>query len=394
MVGEIIVKSEIDRTTGLFVGQEEIWHRLVAIFGNNRVAGAYLFHGPPGTGKEGFAIRFASLLNCLNPKDDSCGVCSSCLKFKKLQHPNLTLVVPLPKDRDVRKDDPPVKALSDRTLQYLQELITQKSKDVYFKINLPRANTILLNSIRHLREKVYLKAMETGRKMILVFDAHKLMTQQGESGNALLKILEEPPGNTTFILITEYSERLAGTILSRCQSVYFPPVPEEELVYFLKKNMAIEKTEALLLAHLSQGNVRMAKNLAVEKMEDLVVMVTSLVEWVTSSSESGWRNFLHHGITMYRGDPQEFFFHLQLLSYWFRDAMVVKKANGQAKLILGRVEKEIRDFSQRYPSADYPGIVSAIETCTDSFSRNYNITLVLMNLLLDIQENLQGGVES
>jgi len=372
----------------MLVNQENIWLRLLASFQNNRVSSAYLFHGPRGVGKEGFAIRFAALLNCVNPKQKVCGICPSCLKFRKLQHPNMTMVIPLPKERDIKKGDPPVKALSDKTVRYLHELTAKKAEDLYLKIHLPQANTILLNSIRFLREKVYLKAMETGRKMILIFDAHQLMTQQAESGNALLKILEEPPDNTTFILTTEYPDRLSETIRSRCQNIYFPPIPEKELVHFLKEELKMNETEAHLIAHLSQGDVRMAKNLGVENLDELNSVITSLISWITSNSESGWRKFLHHGISVYRADPDEFFFHMQLLSYWFRDVLHVQKANGQANLILRGIKDDITDFSKRYPSADFPTIVSAIEVCRDSLSRNYNINLVLINLLLDIKDNL------
>ena len=370
------------------VGQENIWSQLLKIFQNNRVAGAYLFHGPQGTGKEGFAIRFSSLLNCHHPNRDSCGTCPSCIKFRRLQHPNLTLVIPFPKDREIRKEDPPEKALSDKTISYLQELIDRKGEDPYTKINLPRANTILLNSIRQLREKVYLKAIESGRKMILIFDAHKLMTQQAPSGNALLKLVEEPPENTTFILTTDYPDQLAETIRSRCQSIYFPPLSEEKLAHFLMDTIRIEKTEAHLIAHLSQGDVRLAKNLAMENQDELDSVITSLIEWITSNSESGWRKFFFFGISAYRSDPDEFFLHMKLLSYWFLDTMNVQKANGQAKLILLRNRQKIEEFSRRYPSADFPAIISAIEMCKDSLSRNYNINLVLINLLLDIEESL------
>lgn len=373
------------------VGHRTIWRRLTAAFFNDRIAGAYLFHGPPGAGKEGFAIRFASLLNCHNPSDDSCGICPSCKKFQNLQHPNLTLVVPLPKDRDISKDDAPVKALSDRTLGLLHDLTARKARDLYEKIVLPRANTILLNSIRSLRGKIYLKAVEAGRKMILFFDAHKLMTQQGESGNALLKILEEPPGNTTFVLTTDYPDLLSETIHSRCQSVYFPPLSESEIVHFLRKTTRKDDFEAQLVAHLSQGNVHTAQYLVTEDMEQLDTLLLSLINWITSESETGWRNFLNHGIKVYRTDSQEFSFHLQLLSYWFRDALHVQKANGDAAMILAGAQERIRDFIKRYPSADFTQIISAIETCADSLSRNFNVNLVLTNLLLDIEENLQGG---
>lgn len=387
MAEEIVTAPE-----SKLVGQKPVWNRLKRAVENDRIASAYLFHGPSGVGKEGFALRFASLLNCRAPRGEPCGLCPSCIKFGKLHHPNLTLVLPLPKDRDISKDDPPIKALSDKTLSLLEDLTQQKASDPYRKIDLPRANTILLNTIREIRGKAYLKAMEAGRKMILVFDAHKLMTQQAESANALLKILEEPPENTTFVLTTDYPDRLSETIRSRCQTIYFPPVPEDEITRFLIKSVKKKEPEAHLMAHLSQGNIRTALSLSAGNLEEVDTLVTSLINWITSNSESGWRSFLHHGMSVYRTNAGEFAFHLQLLSYWFRDAMHTQKGDGEAELILRTCGEAIRDFAERYPKANYPEIVSAVETCTHSLSRNYNISLVLTNLLLDIQENLQPGV--
>ena len=85
------------------IGQEKIWKRLVTAYENDHITGAYLFHGPSGVGKEGIAIRFAGLVNCKAGGSALCGECSSCAKFNRLQHPNMTLIVPLPKDRDIKK---------------------------------------------------------------------------------------------------------------------------------------------------------------------------------------------------------------------------------------------------------------------------------------------------
>ncbi|MFQ6615858.1 MAG: ATP-binding protein [Fidelibacterota bacterium] len=371
------------------VPQEKVWTRLLAARRNGRVAGAYLFHGPPGSGKEGIALRYCALLNCHRPDDEPCGTCPSCTKFRSLQHPNVILLVPFPRDRDIVKEDPPLKALSHKTLALLNELTQRKAQDPYAKITLPRASTILLNSVRDLRKKIYLKAVETGRKFVLIFDAHLLMTQQGESANALLKIIEEPPESTTFILTTETPDRLTETIRSRCQSVYFPPLLEEALLPYLTDRMDVDDSRARFLAHLSQGNVRLARSLAKENLDDLDSLVDRLVTWLTQDTGEGYLRFVTHALSSYRADPQALALHFQLLSYFFRDAYLVQTLNGEAGLILLSLEDTVRKICTRFPQADFPGVVSALELCMDSLSRNYHPNLVFMNLLLDIRENLR-----
>jgi len=372
------------------IGQEKIWKRLVTAYENDHITGAYLFHGPSGVGKEGIAIRFAGLVNCKAGGSALCGECSSCAKFNRLQHPNMTLIVPLPKDRDIKKNDPPAKALKDDTITALAELIAAKADDPYTKIRLPRSNTILINSIREVREKIYLKAMETGRKMVLIFDADLLMTGDGSSANALLKILEEPPPETSFILITDFPERLVETIGSRCQQVFFPPVQTEIVAKHLQESLATPAEEAKLIAHLAQGNVRMAKHLAKQDLEEVQNQLLSLVKWLTKPSENNWRSFTQHAASTYRTNPQVLNFHFQLLSYWFRDAQFIQKMNGEAHIILEGMEYSLRKFVKHFPIGDFAAIVKELETCSSSLSRNYNLNLVITNLLFDIQENLHG----
>jgi len=373
------------------IGQDAVWNRLAAISRGDRVGNAYLFHGPAGVGKEGMAIQFASLLNCQNPTDEPCLNCPSCAKFKSLQHPNIHIVVPFPRNKDINKDDPPLKALSPKTLEMLIELMKQKGCDPYIKLELPRAKTILINSIREIREKVYLKAIETGQKMVLIFEAEKLMSQQGESANALLKILEEPPDGTTLIVCTEYQERLSETIRSRCQSIFFPAVPESVIAPFLEENFQVSSEEAVLVAHLSQGNVRMGKSLAESDLTDVTATLQSLLSWAVSGTESGWRKFIAHGVATYRSSPPELMFQLQLLSYWFRDAFHAQKLNGESNFILSMLEKEVRKFSHRFPEADYTRIITAVEKCADSLARNFQLNLVLMDLLMEVRDGLKGA---
>lgn len=373
------------------LGQQAVWSRLLSIFRRGRVGNAYLFHGPAGAGKEAVAIQFTSLLNCHDPSDTPCHNCQSCSKFNSLQHPNLTIIVPFPRDKDIGKYDPPLKALAPKTAELLTELLGKKGEDLYVKLELPRAKTILINSIREIRKKLYLKAVESGQKMVLIFEAEKLMSQQGESANALLKVLEEPPLGTTFILCTEYPERLFETIRSRCQSIYFPPVTEPEIAYHLEEDSQLSQEESMLIAHFSQGNVRIARSLAESDLDEITATLQSMLSWAVSGTESGWRKFLAHGTVTYRSSPAELAFQFQLLSYWFRDALYAQKLNSDGRFVFSIFEKEVRQFSDRYPEADHPRIIAAIEKCADSLSRNFQLNLVLMNLLMEVRDGLNSA---
>ena len=209
--------------------QTKVWERFSQIALSGQIGNAYLFSGPAGCGKESLAIRFAQLLNCESSLKTPCDTCPSCHRFHKLQHEKLQLIFPLPtvkKKKDEESDESSPIGKSD--MELVTDAISKKSEDHFRKIKIPKSTRILIQSVRELRRTLYLKSEPTGRKTVLIFDAHLLSAGQGEAANALLKILEEPPDNTTLILVTDYVELLLPTILSRCQRVGIPRLVADE----------------------------------------------------------------------------------------------------------------------------------------------------------------------
>ncbi len=370
------------------IGQETVWEKLLSIYRRDKVGNAYLFHGSEGIGKEAMAIQFASLLNCNEADSMPCLSCDSCLKFNSLQHPNLTIISPFPIEKKITKEDSALKALSPKTLELFSKLMLNKGKDPYVKLKLPRANSILINSIRGLKKKIYLKNIELGQKMILVFEAEKLMSQEGASGNALLKILEEPPASTTFILTTEKPERLSETIRSRCQSIFFPPISEKEMDNYLKNTYQLNEEKALFIARLSRGNMILARQLLDYDIDDIKDVIQSMISWLGSKSENGWRKFLSHVVINYRSNPSHLFFQFQLLSFWFKDAFLCQKSCDNSYYNMSIMDKDIKEFNRMFPKADYAKIIVAIEKCANSLKQNFQLNLVVMNLLIEIHNGL------
>ena len=135
-------------------------------------------------------------MNCEAPNTLPCDRCPSCQRFKQLQHEKLKLVFPLPAPKKKTETEA---EFDSSSLGLVAEAIKKKADDPFYKIQIPKANRILIQSIRDLRKTLYLKSDNPGRKMVLFFDAHLLSAGQGEAANALLKILEEPPGTTTLM---------------------------------------------------------------------------------------------------------------------------------------------------------------------------------------------------
>jgi len=233
------------------INQTENRNLLRNIVATGRVANTYLFYGPEGSGTEGFALEFAAMLNCSSKSERPCGICQSCKQMKTLEHPNLTLVFPIQGSPDSKPGDSPFKKFKEGEMDEIRQIIQNKSRNPYDKIIVKKALIIPINFIREIKRHIYLAPQNGGQKVVVIFDAHLM---NDEAANAFLKILEEPPDNSTIILSTAYPDQLLPTVQSRCQWLYFPPLPEDELKEFLiKKGYPLENIR--LAIRLSGGNV-------------------------------------------------------------------------------------------------------------------------------------------
>ena len=371
----------------IFSAQPRVWERLSQIRISKQVGGAYLFSGPVGCGKESLAIRFAQLLNCETSSEKLCDTCPSCQRFRQLQHEKLKLIFPLPAVRKKKDDGSGTSStIGKGDMELVTEAIAKKAENHFHKIKIPKSSRILIQSIRELRKTLYLKSEPSGRKIVLIFDAHLLSVGIGEAANALLKILEEPPENTTLILVTDHVELLLPTILSRCQRVGIPRLNDIFIQDWLQMKM-VKDSEIQLLAGLSQGNIHQARFLISQPIGDLLKLVNGLVKMITNDNPDHWRKFTQTYSRLARQDSATLSFHFMMLKIWFRSA------NRLAR----RVDDILHETSFKpgmerlistNPNADFSAITFELEDAILSIPMNLYMPLILTNLLLRIQKHL------
>jgi DNA polymerase-3 subunit delta' len=368
--------------------QPKVWDRLVRTWQRDRVGSAYLFAGPQGCGKEWAALEFARLLNCEAPGDEPCGTCPACIPFLSLQHPNLKLVYPLPTDsRNREQNGNPLSAISDAELKQLTDLIAAKGRDPFVKIQLPKAKRIRIDSIRELRKNIYLKQSGKGRKMVLLFDAHLLSEGQGESANALLKILEEPPESTTLILVTDYKTALLPTIISRCQPIYFPPL-SDAVMAALCRERGIADDQITFVTSIARGNLHRALTLAELSSQDLFDQAESMVRQISNGKAEDWNSLIQTLSLLAAQKPVEFQLRIYLLQFWFHNAHLLHVDPNEVQL--PELYERFKRFNAVFPQANFSGINLALETLLESMARNLYLPLTLINVLLSIQDCLKG----
>ncbi len=198
----------------IYPWQQPVWQRIYQQ--KERMSHALLLHGRSGTGKLDFAQHLSQALLCSAPKDsEACDVCPQCTWFKEGAHPDFKYITP--EDAETSEDAPKKKA--SKKTQISVDQIRQ----------LIQALSLTNHGVSSLR-------------VVLIHPAESLNTA---SANALLKVLEEPPNNTVFILVTHQIHRLLPTILSRCQSIAMPLPARDEAIAWLTNQKVASAAEAL-----------------------------------------------------------------------------------------------------------------------------------------------------
>ena len=368
--------------------QPFVWKRLTKIKSNKKIGNSYLFSGPVGCGKEWSAIEFARLINCESHEFSSCASCSSCLKFSNLQHENLNLIFPLPSTSKLKAVDDPIKGISKEDYELVLQLIDLKAKDPFCKISIPKARRITINSIRFLRKSLYLKSQNTGRKIVIIFDAHLLSEGAGESANALLKILEEPPNNTSIILVTDKKSKLPLTITSRCQQIDFSNLSFDKARELIE-NDKVDNDRATQLAMLSNGNMHLAKELVLKDIDRPLKEAYNLLVSLTFLDQNTWRNTINNLSMLAFRSPEEFIFKISLIQMWVSIASRFKFAK-QETSSFDQYFKTFEEFNNKYPNADFFEINNLLEDAMQALNRNLYMPLFILNMMITIQSLLKG----
>ena len=228
------------------IGNSSVKKQLIEAVRNNRISHAQLFSGKSGSAKLALALAYAQFLNCENRTTvDSCGICSSCLKFNNLSHPDLHLIIPVLKTKEVQKP------VSDHFIGQWRDFITN---NYYGSLNgwidsfrtenkTGQQGTIYKDEANNIHKKLSLKNYEAEYRVVLIWMPERMNL---EVSNKLLKLFEEPPKGTIFLLITENTNQLLPTIISRLQTIKIADFTAEDIVnHFGEMDLSLEKAKQL-----------------------------------------------------------------------------------------------------------------------------------------------------
>lgn len=291
-------------------GQEELKAHLIQEVNGGKISHAQLFLGKSGYGTLPLALAFVQYLFCENKQTtDSCGVCASCRKVSELQHPDLHFAFPV------------VQAIAKTSNSFLKEWRAQINEQPLFdlydwtkRID-PKERKPIIGTEESLEivKKLALKSYEGGYKVMLIWMAEEM---NPTCSNKLLKILEEPPAKTLFLLVSDAQDKLLTTILSRSQVLRVPSLPLDALQQAIEK-VGLSRQQAESLAARSNGNLLEAYRLMgnteeIDLNRELFIQlmrvcfkkdVNAMLDWtenVSNLSREGQKIFALYALHMVR----------------------------------------------------------------------------------------------
>lgn len=295
-------------------GHKETKEKLIRSVHDERVSHAQLFTGPAGCGSLALALAYAMYISCENrTENDSCGKCKSCVKYEKLIHPDLHFVFPVIRGK---KNSEPVSDF------YIEEWREYVKASPYFTLNgwlshieVENAQGLIFASeAGEIIKKLNLKTFESDYKIMIIWMPEKM---HQSTANKLLKLLEEPPAKTLFLLVSDEPDKLPPTILSRCQMLKIPGFTNDEISQYLLTVHGTPGDKAAEIAGVANGNIIRAAELSENEDSSRVLLanfkslmrfawkrdILSLLNWseeISATGREAQKNFISFSLRLLR----------------------------------------------------------------------------------------------
>lgn len=350
------------------IGQIETSATLRSLSLNDRLPHALLLLGREGSGKLAIALALAAHLVCENPSlEDSCGQCSSCVKSLKFIHPDIHFVFP-------------VVGTNAKSDQYLTQWRSAMADNPYQNINQwlqligaeNKQGNINKEECLSIIRKLSLKTFESKKKVMIIWLPEYLQKE----GNRLLKIIEEPPANTHFILVAQNQELILNTILSRCQLISIRPLADEDIIDGLRKKNVATPENLSSIARLSNGNFNEALQLASSKVNNHAVQ---FLDWMRKCYKGSAVELVSWTETFAQTGREEQKYFLRYALHFLREYLIMK-VSGQDQLRLNEEEtKTARRMTSILEFEQVESIVGLLNDAIYAVERNANPKILFLD---------------
>jgi DNA polymerase-3 subunit delta' len=365
-------------------GLDPIKKQLAGSVQSNHIAHALLFAGKPGSLSLPLALAFANYLHCQNKNgNDACSTCAACSKSLKYVHPDTHFVFPIGNIKG-DKDEDRFRAEILKTWRsfLLEQPFGNLGNWISFYGGEDKQALIAREESRGIVRSLSLKPFESVNKVMIIW-LPELM--HPSAANGILKILEEPPAHTFFLLVTNSAEQLLPTILSRTQVVNVPLLSDEELDQFLAKNHSLDEARRQEIVQLAEGNLNFAIQL-IDTEEDH--HQTRFIDWLRSCFKKDYAKLLNLADEFHDLDKLA---QRNLLHYslgMMRESLLQISGATQISRVKGVEGKFILDFSKLVTVPKIETAHRLINEATYHLDRNGSAKMIFMDLSLQLSKTI------
>lgn len=369
------------------LGQNHIKSHLTKSADAGRIPHAQLFVGPEGSGTLPMAIAYAQYILCSNKNAENTEGNEACnLKFNNISHPDLHFAFPVTTNDKIKRHP-----VSKHFLEEWRQLIDQQPYgnlfDWYKMLGVDnKQGQIGVDEAMDIVKSLSLKSYEGGHKVMVIWMAEKMNIA---ASNKLLKLIEEPPEKTIFILIAEDEEQIIGTIRSRCQVLHFPRLSEVIVTEALVNKYNIDESVANKIAQQTNGNFNKACDLVYQDSED-ILFEKWFIAWVRSAfkakgNKSAIRELIawSEDIAKTGRETQKQFLHFCI--NYFRQAMLLNyKANELVYLEPKSESFKLEKFAPFVHDGNIMEINNELQDAIYHIERNGNSKIILTDLSIKL----------
>lgn len=373
------------------IGQENLKNHLIQTVNNDRISHAQLFIAPKGSGALPLAIAYAQYILCGNKNGENNIGDSACnLKFEKLAHPDLHFAFPVAANDKVKKH-PVSNLFLEEWRKFVKNTPYGSLFNWYQKLGIEnKQGQIGVDEAEEIVKKLVLKSYEGGFKVMIIWMAEKMNIS---ASNKLLKLIEEPPEKTLFLLIAENEEQIIKTILSRCQVLHIKSLSEADIKDNLIQKFNLTEYDATKIAHQANGDWNKAlRSLNQNDNED--VFERWFITWIRSAFRAKGNASVIQDLIKWseeiaktgRESQKRF---LQYCSHFFRQAMLTNyKATNLVIFEAQTTDFDIRKFAPFVHGGNIEDIHNAIEEAIYHIERNGNAKIILLDLSMQLTRYL------
>jgi len=359
-------------------GNTALKQNLVLSVDSGHVAHAQLFAGSEGGVGLMLALAYAQYVNCENPANgDSCGNCFACIKTSKFIHPDLHFCFPYAKSKRVEDDE--LNAFLPLFRQFMAETPFGTPGDwaqlAEFESRTPIIN---IKAVRETMQGLQLKAYEAKFKVQIIWLPETMRT---EGSNSFLKLLEEPPPFTLFILVSDQPEQLLPTIISRTQRVTIPLLDDQTLADYLVNHFGSENERALAIASLSEGSIPVAIDLLNEEVDDYHAI---FMDWQRACFKNDLDKIMKQTETFQAMGKEMQKTFLKYCLDKIRKAMVISSGGGEAVRIQEIEKSDLGNLGKIFSLPLISHLLEQLETAFYHIDRNASARMVFFDTSMSI----------